>query len=71
MHVRVGRLRVRAGGADAPVTASDEAVAAVVFPGETRQFKVGKIVPSADTTLRLELVTDQGPFEVPVTVARQ
>ena len=72
VHVRVGRLRVRAGDADPAAPAvSDQAVAEVVFPGESRQFKVGRIATHPGSSLRLELVTDQGPFDVPVTLARQ
>jgi fimbrial chaperone protein len=72
VHIRVGRLRVRPGNADPAAPASSEqAVADVVFPGEMRQFKVAHAAIHPGLPLRLEVVTDQGPFEVPVTLARQ
>ena len=57
-------------GETAPAS-SEQAVADVVFPGEMRQFKVAHAAIHPGLPLRLEVVTDQGPFEVPVTLARQ
>ena len=74
VHVRVGRLRLRAEGAD-PTAApsSDQAVAEVVFPGEAKKFRVPAVAVASARTERmlLEIATDQGPFEVPVTLARK
>ena len=71
VHVRVGRLRVRADGDPTAVPSADQAVAEVVFPGEGRKFRVPNQVAKADDRLLLEIATDQGPYEVPVALARR
>ena len=72
VHVRVGRLRLRAADADPSAPpASDQAVAEVVFPGEERKFRVATTKTAIAGRMLLEIATDQGPYEVPVTLARQ
>ena len=71
VHVRVGRLRVRADGDPAAAPSADQAVAEVVFPGEGRKFRVPNQVAKAGDKLLLEIATDQGPYEVPVALARR
>ena len=69
VHVRVGRLRVRADGDPTAVPSADQAVAEVVFPGETRKFRVPDKVAKPGDKLTLEIATDQGPYEVAVALA--
>ena len=69
VHVRVGRLRVRADGDPTAVPSADQAVAEVVFPGENRKFRVPDHTAKASDKLTLEIATDQGPYEVGVALA--
>ena len=73
VHVRVGRLRLRHTDADPTAApAADQAVAEVVFPGEAKKFRVPAVTAAARAErMLLEIATDQGPFEVPVTLARK
>ena len=72
VHVRVGRLRVRAADAEPnALPVSEQAVAAVVFPGEGHQFRFAKIADKPGSRLMIEIATDQGAHEVPVTLARK
>ena len=72
VHVRVGRLRLRT--ADADVAAAphlDRAVAEVVFPGEKRKFSLVPPGNVAGQRMLVEIATDQGPYQVPVTLAQK
>lgn len=67
VHVRVGRLQLRS--LDGQVVQSDQALAAVVFPGERQRFRIAGRLGQDSSPMTLEVMTDQGPQSVPVGVA--
>lgn len=65
VHMKIGALRWHAGAAASAAVAgaaplSEQPVGAVLFPGETRSFRVPS-TPGASAAQTLEVLTDRGP----------
>ena len=73
VHVRVGKIQLKSG--DNGAVQGDHPMAAVVFPGEARSFKLSAARPdsvAAGTSVAtLEVSTDQGVQIVPVALAQR
>lgn len=69
VHARVGKIQLRSVGGDA--LAPEHAAVAVVFPGESRSFRMPG-APVADLrAMTLEVTTDQGAHQVPVVLSQR
>lgn len=67
VHLKVGLLRLHEGDATAAPMA-EQAVGAVLFPGEAHSFRLRPVRPLSGQPLRLELMTDRGPQQVAVAL---
>lgn len=69
VHVRIGSMRLRA--TEGQAVRSEQAMAVVVFPGEHQSFRIAAPLGAGNPPMTLEVTTDQGVENVPVTVARR
>jgi fimbrial chaperone protein len=69
VHARVGSMQLRSARGE-PV-AGAQATVAVVFPGESRSFRVASAADAGAGPFSLDVTTDQGMQQVPVAPSRQ
>ena len=62
VHLRLDRLRLA--GADSTEALAEQRVGTVLFPGESRRFRMASAVSLTEQTLALEALTDRGPQDV-------